>query len=615
MTMKVIVVEGKTIDECLDKAIKELKKEKNNLEFEILIEGKKGLFGMMNVPYKIKVWVKNDKKGEKGDSENIDEVLDDLDEIKLDMDGYCEIKRDDKNIYIIIHPPKGEGKRVTVDEAVKFVEENGIINSDFDEIAKAVNRANGEKVKIADFDPAIYQDGDAKIVISKDKMRGEAIIIPPKGGNPVTVERVVDLARREGVKVDIDEDAIKNAIENREYDKPFCIAKGIPPVNGEDARIDYKFKPKKDNIVPKEVEDGKVDFKKLDLINNVTKGEIIGVKIPATTGEAGKNVLGEVVPATPGKDIILTPGKNVKISDNGMRLISEIDGEIVFKKNIVHVYPVHVVNGDVDYSTGDIDFIGCVVVKGSIIEGFTVECEGNLEVYHSISGAFVECNGDVIVRGGILGKEKGSVKAGGNIVAKFIENADCDAKNDVIVEKAIMNSNIKASRVCVRGVNGLIVGGNIQAVDEIESPIIGSELAVKTNLVVGINKDFLEKIKEFEERKSDILRNLEKVNQAIEMLKKIKERSGELSVENIKKLSKTLNLKKQLELNLLEIEEEIMSLEEQIENSKGGRIKAEKIVYPGVIITIKKGTLRVKDCFKYTKFTYEKGYIKVNPYE
>ncbi|MDD5089394.1 MAG: FapA family protein [Candidatus Wallbacteria bacterium] len=611
---KSVIVEGPSIEECIKTACDNLNCRKEDVNFEVLAEGKKGLFGLVSKPYKIRViCVQQDSMSEE---EKIDKVLNDVQNIDVNINGFCEVKRDNDGIFLVVYRPQGEGYRVTLEQAAKLVEESGIVNADFDAISEAVNKADEVPVRIADFDPAIYKDGEVQIVLSKDLMSAEMILLPPKGGNAVNVDQVISSARDKGIQVDLMMAGIKEAVESRNYNRQIRIAEGRNPINGQDASIEYKFASKKEKLSPAIREDGGVDFKKLDLIDNVVKGEILGEKVPCTTGEPGVNILGETVPAQPGRDMILTPGKNVAVSEDGTKLIAEIDGQVNFKKNVINILPVFVVPGDLDLSVGDIDFVGNVIVKESIRDGFEVKCKGDLEVGKSIGASRIEATGDVVVKGGILGKDKGVIRSGGSIIAKFIESCTCEAKEQITVERAIMHSKIRARRIQVTSSKGgLIVGGEIQAEDEVEAITIGSNLATKTSIVMGISKEILVRLNELEKSCDDTAKNLNKINQALAIFVQLKERTGELNEENTAKMTKTLNLKKQLDSSLKELGEEKTKLEEQLESVKGGRVRVQKVIFPGVTITIGKGILQVKDEIKYATLVYEEGYVKIKPYD
>ncbi len=57
-----------------------------------------------------------------------------------------------------------------------------------------------------------------------------------------------------------------------------------------------------------------------------------------------------------------------------------MEGKPCVKSNIFYVYQVHEVKGDVDISTGNITFVGDVVVQGSVKEGMKVEAGNSVEI-------------------------------------------------------------------------------------------------------------------------------------------------------------------------------------------------------------------------------------------
>lgn len=63
MNEKSIEVEGKTVEEAIKKALKELKLPRQKVKIEVQSEGEKGLFGMPGAkPAKIKVSIIQDKE-------------------------------------------------------------------------------------------------------------------------------------------------------------------------------------------------------------------------------------------------------------------------------------------------------------------------------------------------------------------------------------------------------------------------------------------------------------------------------------------------------------------------------------------------------------------------
>ncbi len=73
------------------------------------------------------------------------------------------------------------------------------------------------------------------------------------------------------------------------------MAKGISPIDGKDGYIKYYFDLEK-KLIPKILEDGTVDYRELDIINNVNKGDLLAEAIPPKEGQEGYRVTGESIP-------------------------------------------------------------------------------------------------------------------------------------------------------------------------------------------------------------------------------------------------------------------------------------------------------------------------------
>ncbi len=72
----------------------------------------------------------------------------------------------------------------------------------------------------------------------------------------------------------------------------------------------------------------------------------------------------------------------------------------------------------------------------------------------------------------------------GDIQSKFIDGGDIQAKNDIVVEKEIINCNIKTLGAVITP-RGSIVGGETVALGGIFAGYTGSKTYVPTMLVAG----------------------------------------------------------------------------------------------------------------------------------
>jgi uncharacterized protein (DUF342 family) len=168
------------------------------------------------------------------------------------------------------------------------------------------------------------------------------------------------------------------------------VAKGLEPIDGKDGEIEYKFNYNKEKLIPKELEDGNVDFYNLDLITNVRSGEVLVIKTPPTEGTPGKIIFNEIIQPKTGKDKMLVKGQNTEVINDGTVVRAKADGHVVVKDKAIHVLPVYEHLGDVDFTSGNLDFVGSVIVRGTVRTGFTVKAGGDVEIFDIIEGGNVK---------------------------------------------------------------------------------------------------------------------------------------------------------------------------------------------------------------------------------
>ncbi|MEW6202376.1 MAG: FapA family protein, partial [bacterium] len=335
-------------------------------------------------------------------------------ELKFSPDGI--------EVFAIIDKSKAGGMPVVSEQVLLALEEVGAqdFSIDYSMIDKMI-RAQSQPART--YPIARKVDGYAEVSISKDKMETTIIFSPPKGGRDVEMDTALAALAAAGVKYGIKQDALENMIAQRWYNEKVLVAEGKPAENGEDGRVEYLFNVEASTPRPTIAEDGSVDFYELNVVQNVRAGEPLAIKTPPTPGKDGINVFGETIPAKQGKDIPFPAGKNVEFSsENPNMLIAEIAGQPRLQQNRIHVLPVYEVQGDVDFSTGNINFVGDVIVTGGVLEGFTVKADANITIMGPVGGAYLDAGGSVFLNKGMHGQDKGSITAGEDVTAKFLEH-------------------------------------------------------------------------------------------------------------------------------------------------------------------------------------------------
>ncbi len=456
-------------------------------------------------------------------------------------------------------------------------------------------------------------DGDAHVYLEKDKMKAYLEITPPVGeGIPCDMDKVRSVLYDSKIVYGIDESKIEEALLEKNWNTRILIAQGTAAVDGKDAILELKYFATDKKLAPVEDEKGNVDYKDLGLIFNVKKGEELAIRTPPVPGTSGMDVQGrELLPRNP-KDAVMPRGKNTVCNAENTRLYSIIDGHVTMNDRKLNVQAVFELNGDVDFSSGNIDFVGNVVIRGNVTSGFTVRAAGNIEISGSIEGADVIAGGSILVKGGIKSSYKGTVKAVENISARFVENSKLEAGRDIIIREAIIQSYVRAGdNVTVNDRKATIVGGVIQAAHCVEAKIFGSQLATQTVIEVGVNPYHREEYQNLVKLRNDLKKHLDNLSNNLQVYQRSGINPQEMPEKKRLALIGMLDEFKKVKQELGEHEVRIRLLEEEFQRISSARVRVLEVAYPGVKISIGSSIYTINDTSKYAQFILEDGEIKL----
>jgi len=431
-----------------------------------------------------------------------------------------------------------------------------------------------------------------EVKVTAEGMKATVVLWPGEEGPP-TVEHVLSVIESAGVTTGVRRGEIEDAVAAGKWGQALVVAEGVPPVHGQDSSVEYLFRAGM-QAKPVELPDGRVDFKNLDLVTNVRQGEKLAVRIPPSESRDGISVRGEPVPARRGRLLRLRVGSNVQCSGDGGTAFASVDGQATADRlGTIHVFPQYEVPGDVGMETGNIRFVGSVLVKGSVLAGFSLEAEGNVEVRGFINGDLVQAGCNLSAGRGIQGRGKGTVRAGGDITCVFVENATVEAQGSIRVRDAIMHSTVSArSRVVVVDGKGVIVGGLIQAGEEVRARVIGSVLATPTTIEVGTDPALRARLAEAGRLLAGQEAELERIDRAIEMLSS---RLGrEPSPAKREALSRLAQHRAALSREVEQVRLARDEMEAEIAKARNGRVRCSTI-YPGTRIVMGASSLLVTE--------------------
>jgi uncharacterized protein (DUF342 family) len=341
----------------------------------------------------------------------LDQVAVILDKVSS-QNGYFFVSDNQDGVYLTVFPPQGTGAPVSEAAVLENLASRQLKGFDPDLLEAVVAEATGLPIKIGNLQVADKPDEPTiEITLSEDKMEAEIEIECTAGAIP-SMDAVMAKIQQANIRFGVIQEALEEALACP--GKQVVFAKGIRPVHGRDAYFRYHVEIKK-KAQPKEMEDGRVDFKELGNLVQVSEGELIVEKMPATAGTAGIDLWGRRIEGKHGKDILVPAGKNVRLVDCS-KAYAAIDGQVTVENDKICVVPVIEVDGDVDLSTGNIDFVGNVIVKGSVQSGFCVKAGGDVEIGGTISGGSVEAN-TITIKQGIIGGKDSIVHAQEDIFA------------------------------------------------------------------------------------------------------------------------------------------------------------------------------------------------------
>ena len=395
------------------------------------------------------------------------------------------------------------------------------------------------------------------------------------------------------------------------YNQWLPVVKGKPARQGTDARIEYFFNTDL-RARPEIKEDGSVDFFNLNVVNKCKKGEVLAKIIPADEGDPGMNILGTVIKPREVKKALFKHGNNMEISEDRLTLTSTVDGHVMLVGGSVFVNNVYTVQ-DVGVATGNIDFDGSVQIQGNVASNFSVKSGGDIIVDGVVEGAKLEAAGNVVIAKGMNGRGTGTIKAGGNVISKFFENATVEAEGYVQTESILHSTIASNCDITVTGKKGFIAGGHVQAKEKVDAKTLGSNMGADTIIEVGaspaVKKEFAEVNKAIKEITAD-LKQAQPILENFAAKKAKGARFNELQLKEIKQTSSLVETrKKELEENNKRMEE----LQKLFDPTNPGSVYVRGEVYPGTTIVIGELSMNVQSSFKYCKFEVVRGDVKMVP--
>ena len=528
--------------------------------------------------------------------------------------GYFQFEVKQDGLYFNVYPPMDGKNPAKMEDVFSYIDKKKI-NADVVKLDEAIKTGASTKVCVKVSDETINPFSEfGDYYINPDGMSVEAIFYPPfVGASFLSLEEIRKDIEYKGVKSGIDNEEIKKFIEEKEYGKVYIVAKGLPPIQGTDGFIEYKFntdlKPR-----PKINEDGTVDFHSLENMNHVKLGDCVAVLHPEDRGKEGADVFNRKVNPRPVKHVVFRYGRNLKPSEDGLELISGVNGHVLLEGDKIFVSDVLELV-DIGPSTGDIDYDGSIFIKGNVQSGYSVKASGDISVSGLVEGASVISGGTVTLNRGVQGKTKAVIRAKNNIVAKFLESCESVYAGGNIEADSILHSKVVAKgSITANGKNGLIIGGEVKATLLIEAKTIGNTMGTNTSVSVGVDPVMKRRSEELKKALAEQGNNKIKLNQLLDTLRKKQQAEGFLTPDKQEMMTTSMRNVIMIEQEITKLKKEYEEIKEAMGEEKNAIVRVSDAVYPGVRLMFGDVSMFVKKKYDYCSFIRDGADVKLQGY-
>lgn len=320
---------------------------------------------------------------------------------------------------------------------------------------------------------------DLKVNIADDKQ--SAVLTVPAGypADVLDVDTCTVSLQAHGVQVTRDViDACASLVarvkaDGTDADLTATVARATPPQDGKDGRIQWL-----------------VDHRPVEAASHydrcaftmVREGDEVARIIEPEPHQDGTDVTGAIIRAKPGKPVALKTDESLLRDARGM-LIAQVAGALDRTTNVVRIRNVLDVPEYVDFSTGNIDFAGDVIINKGVRDRFLVRTTGSIQCLGVIEGAIIECGGDLTTRG-MAGHDRGTASVGRNLHARYLDNVVATVGQNLCIEKSLVNcdTTVHGAMVCP---NATVIGGRHVVTGVVQVHTLGSPANVATTLVLG----------------------------------------------------------------------------------------------------------------------------------
>ena len=284
--------------------------------------------------------------------------------------------------------------------------------------------------------------------------------------------------------------------------------KGVSSSPAKPADAELLVKPISDSPEYEENDDGSLDYTDLHLFENVMAEQHIADHMPAIAGVNGRDIYGALIASQQVTKDVVQLGSGVMFDEMQQKYFAVKAGYVTYEDGKLNVEDTYVVERNIDFRVGNINFVSHVKVRGDVLSDFSIRAGGDLEIHGTVTGAALQVEKDLRMSFGILGQGKSHIQVNGNASVKFLNEAHAEVLGSLEVLREVLNSNIACFGE-IHAKDAVVIGGRIVGLKAMHIGTLGSELGLKTQVFLGEDFNTLSRAEQLRENVMDIKERVE----------------------------------------------------------------------------------------------------------
>lgn len=373
--------------------------------------------------------------------------------------------------------------------------------------------------------------------------------------------------------------AVKDFIVNAAPDGQearVVVARRREPCHGADGYVEWIVD------AQEHADDPEKSFYERHTYVTVEPGQVVARVHEPTPGDDGIDVRGNAIPAKTGKPITIQLDESV-MRDGAGQLIAQVQGVLNRAGDRVNVSSQLEIDEYVDFSTGNIEFTGDVLIRKGVRDCFVIQASGCVEVHGLIEAAALRCGQDLLAKGGFAGRERGRATVGRHLAGKYFDNIEADVQGDLMADREVINCELTIHGG-LHSPHAAIIGGRVTVVGTAQVGTLGSEGSVETQVVLGT----VPKLEPFTVRLESIVTELSR------KLEKLQADQTQLK-EHTKRRATASDKERETELifeimtsqeHLTNAQTAMQALRDRIQNDRKVDLTVDRKIHGGVVICV-----------------------------